>query len=174
MERQVQEGKAGVQGRAMIERSLVLIKPDGVKRTLTGDILKRFEQTCMKIIALKMVWADRNFAGKHYAAHKSKPFFKDLVAFLSVGPVVAFVIEGVHAVSNVRKLVGPTSPSDAPPGTIRGDFAHLSMKYASETGNGGQNIIHASASVEEAKDEIKLWFSPKEIHSYKTVHEAHV
>jgi nucleoside-diphosphate kinase len=158
----------------MIERSLVIIKPDGVKRTLTGEILRRFEQTGLKIVAMKMVWADKSFASKHYAAHRDKPFFKDLVAFLSVGPVVAIVIEGVHAVANVRKLVGPTSPSDALPGTIRGDFAHLSMKYASETGQGGQNIIHASATLQEAKDEIKLWFSPKEIHSYKTVHEAHV
>ena len=87
---------------------------------------------------------------------------------------MAFAVEGVHAVDNVRKLVGPTSPSDAPPGTIRGDFAHLSMKYASQTGSGGKNIIHASGSLQEAREEIKLWFTDKDLHTYKTVHEAHV
>ena len=158
----------------MIERSLVVIKPDGVQRALTGDILRRFEQTGLKVIALKMVWVPRDFAKKHYKAHAEKSFFKDLVEFLSEGPVVAFVIEGVHAVDNVRKLVGPTSPSDAAPGTIRGDFAHLSMKYASQTGSGGKNIIHASATLAEAKDEIDLWFTKDEIHTYKTVHESHV
>jgi len=158
----------------MIEKSLVIIKPDGVKRSLTGEIIRRIEQTGLKVVGMKMVWAEKDFAKKHYAAHKEKPFFKDLVEFLSNGPVVALVVEGVHAVQNVRKLVGPTSPSEAAPGTIRGDFAHLSMKYASETGNGGQNIIHASATPQEAKDEIKLWFGAKEIHTYKTVHEAHV
>ncbi len=158
----------------MIERSLVVIKPDGVQRALSGDILRRFEQTGLKIIGLKMVWVPKDFAQKHYKAHASKSFFKDLVEFLSEGPVVAFVIEGVHAIDNVRKLVGPTSPSDAAPGTIRGDYAHLSMKYASQTGSGGKNIIHASATVDEGKDEITLWFKPDEIHTYKTVHEAHV
>ncbi len=158
----------------MIERSLVVIKPDGVTRALTGEILKRFEQTGLKIIGLKMAWVPKGFAQKHYKAHAEKLFFKDLVKFLSGGPVVAFVIEGVHAVENARKLVGPTSPSDAAPGTIRGDFAHLSMKYASQTGSGGKNIIHASASLPEAKEEIKLWFTDKELHSYKTVHEQHV
>ncbi len=158
----------------MIERSLVVIKPDGVKRALTGEILSRFEKTGLKVIALKMVRVEKDFAKKHYKAHQEKPFFKDLVEFLSEGPVVAFVIEGVHAVDNVRKMVGPTSPSDAAPGTIRGDYAHLSMRYASQTGSGGKNIIHASGSLSEAKEEIKMWFADKELQNYKTVHEEHV
>lgn len=158
----------------MIERTLVIIKPDGVKRALTGEILRRFEQAGLKVVGMKMKWAEKDFAGKHYGAHKDKPFFKDLVDFLSEGPVVAFVVEGVHAVANVRKLVGPTSPNEAPPGTIRGDFAHLSMAWASQQKSGGKNIIHASGSPEEAKEEIKLWFSDDEVHSYKTVHEEHV
>ena len=158
----------------MIERSLVVIKPDGVTRGLTGSIIRRFEQTGLKIVGMKMVWTSKDFAKKHYKAHTDKPFFKDLVEFLSEGPVVAFVVEGVHAVDNVRKLVGPTSPSDALPGTIRGDYAHLSMKYASQTGSGGKNIIHASASLAEAKEEIRIWFTDKELYTYKTVHETHV
>ena len=121
-----------------------------------------------------MVWIDRKFAEKHYSAHKSKPFFKELVDFITEGPVVAFVLEGVHAVENVRRLVGPTSPHQAAPGTIRGDFAHISMAYASKMGLGGKNIIHASGTLNEAKDEIKLWFAKDELHSYTTVHEKHV
>ena len=158
----------------MIERSLVIVKPDGVERGLIGEILKRFENAGLKIIGMKMVWIDRKFAEKHYGAHKSKPFFKELVDFITEGPVVAFVLEGVHAVENVRRLVGPTSPHQAAPGTIRGDFAHISMAYASKMGLGGKNIIHASGTLNEAKDEIKLWFGKDELHSYTTVHEKHV
>jgi len=158
----------------MIERTLVIIKPDGVKRCLSGDIIRRFETAGMKIVGMKMMWCDKKFAALHYKLHKEKNFFKDLVDFITEGPVVAFVIEGVHAVQNARKLVGPTSPNEAAPGTIRGDFAHLSMKYASEKGTGGKNLIHASGSKEEANEEIKLWFKKEELHTYKSVHEEHV
>ncbi|HLG23780.1 MAG TPA: nucleoside-diphosphate kinase [Candidatus Nanoarchaeia archaeon] len=157
----------------MIERSLVIVKPDGVQRSLVGEIITRFEKTGMKIVGMKMSWIDKKFAEEHYKAHKAKSFFKELVDFISEGPVVAFVVEGVHAVENVRKLVGKTSPHESPPGTIRGDFAHISMAYASKKGSGGKNIIHASGSKQEADEEIKLWFSDKELHTYKTVHEEH-
>ena len=158
----------------MIERSLVIIKPDGVERSLVGEIIKRFENAGMKLVGMKMVWIDKKFAEEHYKTHKSKPFFKELVEFITEGPVVAFVVEGVHAVDNVRRLVGTTSPHEAAPGTIRGDFAHLSMAYASKKGLGGKNVIHASGSKNEADEEIKLWFKKDELHSYKTVHEKHV
>lgn len=158
----------------MIEKSLVIIKPDGVERGLVGEILKRFENAGLKIIGMKMAWIDKKFAQEHYKAHKSKSFFKELVEFITEGPVVAFVVEGVHAVNNARRLVGPTSPHEAPPGTIRGDFAHISMAYASKKGTGGKNVIHASGSVEEAKEEILLWFNKGELHSYTTVNEKHV
>ena len=158
----------------MIERSLVIVKPDGVERGLVGEVLRRFENAGLKIIGMKMVWVDRKFAEEHYHAHKSKPFFKELVEFITEGPVVAFVLEGVHAVENVRRLVGSTSPHEAAPGTIRGDFAHLSMAYASKKGLGGKNIIHASGTKKDADEEIKLWFSKNELHSYTTVHEKHV
>jgi nucleoside-diphosphate kinase len=158
----------------MIERSLAIIKPDGVERSLVGQILTRFENAGLKIVGMKMVWVDKKFAEKHYKAHKSKPFFKELVEFITEGPVVAFVLEGVHAVDNVRRLVGTTSPHSAAPGTIRGDFAHTSMAYASKKGLGGKNVIHASGRKQEAEEEIKLWFSKDEIHTYSTVHEKHV
>lgn len=157
----------------MIERSLVIIKPDGVERGLVGEVIKRFENAGLKILGMKMVWVDKKFAEEHYKAHKSKPFFKELIEFITEGPVVAFVVEGVHAVANVRRLVGSTSPHEAPPGTIRGDFAHISMEYASKKGLGGKNIIHASGTKKEADEEIKLWFKTEEIHSYSTVHEKH-
>ena len=158
----------------MIERSLIIIKPDGVARGLVGDVIKRFELTGMKIIALKMEWVDAEFAAKHYKAHVEKPFFSELVDFLIEGPVVAFVVEGAHAVQNVRKIVGPTSPNEAPPGTIRGDYAHLSMKHASENKIGGRNIIHASGNAKESVQEIMLWFDESELHSYDNVHRKHV
>lgn len=158
----------------MIERSLVIIKPDGVERGLVGEITSRFEHTGLKIVGMKMMWLDKKFAEEHYKAHKAKPFFKGLVDFITEGPVVAFVVEGVHAVDNVRKLVGHTSPHEAMPGTIRGDFAHMSMEYATKKGLGGKNVIHASGSKKEAEEEIKLWFKKEELHSYTTVHEKHV
>ena len=158
----------------MIERSLVIIKPDGVERGLVGEIIRRFENTGMKIIGMKMVWVDAKFAGQHYKAHKAKPFFNELVDFITEAPVVAIAVEGVHAVDNVRRLVGVTSPHEAAPGTIRGDYAHLSMAYASKKNQGGKNLIHASGSKNEADEEIKLWFKPNELHSYSTVHEKHV
>ncbi|MFH1133924.1 MAG: nucleoside-diphosphate kinase [Nanoarchaeota archaeon] len=157
----------------MIERSLILIKPDGVSRGLVGEVLSRFERAGMKIIGLKMVWVANDFAQEHYKAHKGKAFYNDLVGFITEGPVVTICIEGVHAIHNVRKIVGPTDPRDAMPGTIRGDFAHLSMAWASKNKTGGKNIIHASATPEDAATEIALWFRKDELHSYKTVHEAH-
>ena len=158
----------------MIERSLLIVKPDGVERSIVGEIIKRFENTGLKIVGMKMVWIDRKFAEQHYKAHKSKPFFKELVEFITEGPVVAVVFEGVHAVENVRRLVGATSPHEASPGTIRGDFAHLSMAYASKKGLGGKNVVHASGSKQEADEEIKLWFTKQELHTYTTVNEKHV
>ena len=157
----------------MIERSLVLIKPDGVKRALVGTIINRFENAGLKIVGMKMVHADRNFAETHYKAHSKKSFFGELVEFITEGPVVAMVLEGVHAIDNVRKLVGDTSPAKAMPGTIRGDLAHISMEYASKMGSGGKNLIHASSNQKDAESEIKLWFKKKELYSYETAHEEH-
>ena len=184
----------------MIGRTLVLIKPDGVKRGLVGEIIKRFEQRGLKIVAMKMVWVDEEFASKHYPKEmmnilgkKSKQSFdkmgidfptteedmgkkvwKNLVKYITAGPVVAMVIEGVNAVDVVRKIVGSTDPLEALPGTIRGDFAHQNITYVNVNGKQLRNLIHASDSVESAKKEIKLWFNDNEIYSYKTDYEENV
>ncbi|MCD6590028.1 nucleoside-diphosphate kinase [Candidatus Woesearchaeota archaeon] len=157
----------------MIERTLVLIKPDGVRRGLIGKIIMRFEDAGLKIVGMKMVWIDKDFAKKHYSEHVGKDFYSMLEEFITSGPVVAMVIEGVEAVEVVRKIVGPTEPKTAPPGTIRGDFAHHSARHADKHKKAVQNLIHASGTREEAEKEIALWFNPEEIHSYKTVHELH-
>ena len=157
----------------MIEKTLVLVKPDGVQRGLIGEIIKRFENAGLKIAGMKMVWIDKKFAKEHYKAHVGKKFYPGLEAMITEGPVVAMAIEGVHAVAQVRKMVGDTEPQGAAPGTIRGDFAHVSYDYADKKGIAIKNLIHASGSKEEAVTEIKLWFSKNELHSYSTVHQVH-
>lgn len=155
----------------MVQRTFVLLKPDAVLRGLVGEIISRFEKKGMKIVAMKMVYIDEEHAGKHYEEHKGKPFFDTLVGYLTSGPVVAMVIEGASAVEVVRKLVGPTEPASAPPGTIRGDYAHITFERADSTGRPVTNLIHASDSEESAKREIELWFKPEEIHSYELPYE---
>ncbi|MFC1696954.1 nucleoside-diphosphate kinase [Nanoarchaeota archaeon] len=162
----------------MIEKTFVMIKPDGVQRQLTGKVIDRFEQSGLKLIAMKMVWVDDKFALKHYTDDISKRrgehVRRYLVEFLQEGPVVAFVLEGVNAIENVRKIVGATEPKAAQPGTLRGDFAHVSYSFADSKEMVVRNIIHASGNKEDAEHEIKLWFEPKEMHSYKTVNEFHM
>ncbi len=158
----------------MIQRTLILIKPDGVQRCLSGKILARFEDAGMKIVGMKMVWVDKDFAKEHYYEHVEKSFYSGLEAVITMGPVVAVVLEGVEAIAKVRKMVGSTEPKSAEPGTIRGDYAHVSYGYADQEGLGIKNLIHASDSEKSAKKEIELWFDQKEIHSYKTVHDVHL
>lgn len=158
----------------MIERTFVAIKPDGVQRGLIGRILERFENAGLKIVAMKMVWVEKDFAKKHYKEHVDKPFYKGLEQFIVEGPVVAMVIEGLHAIETVRKIVGPTEPKQAPPGTIRGDFAHHSYAWTDKKGIAVKNLIHASGNEKDAEYEVKLWFGIDEMHDYKTVHEKHV
>jgi|SRR3989344_3689149 len=157
----------------MIERTFVAVKPDGVQRQLVGEILQRFERVGLKIVGMKMKLVDKEFSKKHYSAHVNKPFYKGLEDFIVSGPVIAFVLEGINAVELVRKIVGPTEPKSAAPGTIRGDYSHHSYSYTDKKGISIKNIIHASGNLEEAKQEINLWFKPEELHSYKTVHEVH-
>ena len=157
----------------MKEQTLVLIKPDGVQRGLIGELTTRFEKAGLTIIGMKMVWIDKAFAKKHYSAHVKKSFYPTLEAMITEGPVVAMVLEGVHAVEQVRKMVGPTEPRKAPPGTIRGDYAHVSYEYADKKGVAVKNLIHASGNKAEAKQEIKLWFKKQELHTYQTVHQKH-
>lgn len=159
--------------RKMINRTLVLIKPDGVQRSLVGEILQRFEKVGLKILGMKMVWVDSDFSKKHYKEHVEKPFYPGLESMITEGPVVAMVLEGIEAVSLVRKMVGSTEPKSAQPGTIRGDYSHHSYGYADDKGIAIKNLIHASGNLEEAGIEINLWFNDKELHGYSTVHEKH-
>jgi nucleoside-diphosphate kinase len=158
----------------LIEQTLVLLKPDAVQRGIVGSIITRFENTGLKIVGMKMVWVDADFSKKHYSEHVNKPFYKGLEDFITAGPIIAMVLEGISVVEIVRKMVGTTEPKKAVPGTIRGDFAHHSYEYADSKGIAIKNLIHASDTVENAKKEIDLWFTPKELHTYKTVHEVHV
>ncbi|MBX4211907.1 nucleoside-diphosphate kinase [Candidatus Pacearchaeota archaeon] len=186
----------------MQERTLILIKPDGVVRGLIGRIIGRFEETGLKIVGMKMAWADEKLAKSHYyldenwaknvfektkSTHEKegRQFnFKDHMEyggmiqkwnmnFLREGPVIAAVIEGPHAIEIVRKMIGNTEPKQASPGTIRGDFA---MRESYEVANTKQrvlrNLAHASDSPETANREISLWFKPEELHSYKTLHDS--
>ena len=162
----------------MIERTLVLIKPDGVKRCLSGEIISRFEKIGLKIIGMKMAWIDKNFAKKHYGediAEKHGVKVRErLLDYITEGPVIAIVLEGVDIVNVVRKIVGSTYPNESLPGTIRGDFAHISKIYANTKEIHVKNLIHASGTKDEAKTEISLWFKDNELHSYKSVHDEHV
>ncbi len=158
----------------MIERTLVLLKPDAVERSITGQIITRLEQAGLKIIGMKMVWVDKDFSKKHYEAHVKKHFYKSLETFIISGPVIAMAVEGLHAVEVVRKIVGPTEPRTAPSGTIRGDFAVHSYEYTDKKKISIKNLIHASGNKSDAKKEVNLWFKKEEMHSYKTVHEKHV
>lgn len=159
-----------------IERSLVLLKPDAVKRALIGEVISRFEKRGLKILAMKMVWIDENFAKKHYfdvAERHGERILNNLTGYLKAGPVVAMCIEGASAIASIRKMVGSTYPNEALPGTIRGDYSHISKGYANAHDKVIGNLIHASAKPEEAEYELKLWFSIEELHEYKTVHEEH-
>jgi nucleoside-diphosphate kinase len=139
------------------ERTLVLIKPDGVQRQLVGRIIDRYEERGLKIVGLKLVHVDRALAEAHYAAHREKPFFAGLVDFITSAPLVALVLDGPNAIAVVRAINGATRPEEAAPGTIRGD-------YALET---AQNIVHASDGPETATTELALWFAPGELFDYE-------
>ena len=141
----------------MNERTLVLIKPDGVQRLLTGRILARYEDRGLKLVALKLVHVTTEHAERHYAVHREKPFFGSLVDFITSAPLVAAVLEGPNAIAVVRAMNGATRPHEAAPGSIRGDFA---LETA-------QNLVHASDSPENAVAEIELWFDRSELLGYE-------
>ena len=141
---------------ADVQRTLLLVKPDGVQRLLVGRVLTRFEERGLKLVGLKLVLTDRALAEEHYAVHREKPFFAGLVDFITSAPLVAAVLEGPNAIAVVRAMNGATRPHEAAPGSIRGDFA---LETA-------QNLVHASDSAENAADEIALWFAPAELFEY--------
>ncbi|KAH8858390.1 Nucleoside diphosphate kinase [Schistosoma japonicum] len=140
-----------------MERTFIMVKPDGVQRGLVGEIIQRFERRGYKLIAVKMIHASEQLLQTHYEALKSLPFFTNLVAYMSSGPVVPMVFEGRKAVENGRTMLGATRPEASCPGSIRGDFCQ----------DVGRNVVHGSDSVESANREINLWFSPQELCRYE-------
>ncbi|NBO16355.1 MAG: nucleoside-diphosphate kinase [Actinobacteria bacterium] len=135
------------------EQTLILVKPDGVKRGLVGEVIARVERKGYKITNLRMLTADRNLLAKHYAEHEGKPFYEPLMEFMASGPIVAMVAEGERVIEGFRKLAGATDPTTAEPGTIRGDLARdQGTKVV-------QNIVHGSDSPESASREIKIFFT---------------
>ena len=140
-----------------MERTFIAIKPDGVQRGLVGEIIRRFETKGFTLVGLKLLIPSQELAEKHYAVHKERPFFKDLVSFITSGPIVAMVWEGDGVVASARKIIGATNPLNAEPGTIRGDFGI----------NFGRNIIHGSDAIETAQNEISLWFSDAELANWQ-------
>lgn len=163
-----------------MERTLVLIKPDAVQRQLAGEIISRFEKVGLKIIGMKMVHPSEEFAEKHYYDVKERhgdTVLNGLKAFLGMGPVIAFVLEGPNAINQVRKMVGKTEPFSAEPGTIRGDYSNMTYKRADDPEThikSVYNLIHASANEKDSNHEIRLWFSDSELWEYKTVHDLFI
>lgn len=140
----------------MNERTLILIKPDGVQRLLVGRLISRYEDRGLKLVGLKLLQADRALAQRHYAVHRGKPFYEGLVEFIISGPLVALVLEGPNAVAVCRAINGATRPHEAAPGTIRGDLAL----------DTGHNIVHASDAPETAAQEVAAWFGLDELVDY--------
>lgn len=152
----------------MDERTLVIVKPDGVTRGLSGEVVRRIERTGLRLIGTKMVRVTRGFAEKHYrhddiARRHGERVWEMLLVYLMEGPVLAAVFQGPNAVSVVRKLVGATEPNAASPGTVRGDFGYTSATFCNSNHQPIRNIVHASATVEEATAEVSLWFNNDEL-----------
>lgn len=153
----------------------MVLKPDAVARGLIGRVIQRFEDAGLKIVGVRMAVMDAEFTRKHYfdlEERYGRAIYDANARAIQRGPVIGLVVEGVEAVANVRRLVGPTYPNEAPPGTIRGDFAHQSKANATEQGKGVANLIHASGNVAEAKQEVELWFGDRELFDYQTVAET--
>lgn len=139
-----------------MERSLVLIKPDAIKRNISGAIIERFEKRGLKVVALKMLHMSETLAKRHYAVHEGKPFFEELIKYITSTPIIAMVLEGEKAVESIRKIMGATDPQKAEKGTIRADFG-IDLQ---------NNSVHGSDSLENAGKEIKIFFTEKEIFNY--------
>jgi nucleoside-diphosphate kinase len=159
------------------EQTFIIFKPDTVQRGFVGEILSRFERVGLKIVGMKMIRPDENHYFHHYetigkmVSRRGQKTFEATLSMMTEGPVIACVLEGIEAASLVRKMVGATEPKSAIPGTIRGDYSHVSFAHADAQDLAVANIIHASGDAEEAKAEIAHWFSESELFHYETVHE---
>jgi len=162
-----------------MERTFIIFKPDAVQRGIVGEILTRFEKAGLKIVGAKMLQPSEDHFHHHYEgiskmiSRRGQKAFDVTLAMMQEGPVICAVLEGIEAVSLVHKMVGTTEPKSALPGTIRGDYAHMSFGFADDKGVGIPNLIHASGDAEEAKAEIDHWFSDSELFIYETVHEVY-
>jgi nucleoside-diphosphate kinase len=162
---------------ATIERSLIVFKPDAVQRGIIGEILSRFERAGLKIVGVKMLQPSYDHYFHHYEnigkmiSRRGQKAFDVTLSMMNEGPVVAFVLEGIEAISLIRKMVGATEPKSALPGTIRGDYAHMSFSHADLNDVGIPNIIHASGDASDAEQEINHWFSESELFSYELTNE---
>ena len=160
-----------------IERTLILFKPDAIQRGHIGEILTRFERVGLKIVGTKMLAPDRAHYHKHYEeigqviTRRGEATFNSVMDMMNEGPVIAMVLEGVEAVEIVRKLVGTTEPKASAPGTIRGDFSHMSYGYGDQKQKGIPNLIHASGDLSDASQEIPHWFGDDELYDYGVLHE---
>ncbi|HYH75167.1 MAG TPA: nucleoside-diphosphate kinase [Candidatus Saccharimonadales bacterium] len=160
-----------------MEKTLIVFKPDAVMRGIVGEILTRFERVGLKIVGAKMLQPDYDHYFQHYEGigtlktRKGDDIFETQMREMQQGPVIAMVLEGVEAVEIVRKMVGPTEPKSAQPGTIRGDYAHMTYGQASAAERGVPNVLHASADKQEADQEIAHWFAESELVEYENVHE---
>ena len=161
----------------MLQRTLVVLKPDTVGRSIVGEIVSRLERIGLHIVGMKMLRLDKDFLFHHYEtlgkmiSRRGQKPFDVTVDMMMKGPVIAIVLEGVEAVEVVRKIVGTTEPKMAAPGTIRGDFAHMSFTYADGQDIGVPNLVHASGNAEEAEGEIKHWFKPEELFDHEPAHK---
>lgn len=157
-----------------LERTLVLLKPDAIHRGIVGEIIERFERIGVKMVGLKLLVSEKDTAEKHYtedlAKRRGKAIRELMINMLLSGPIIAMVFEGVDVVEVVRKIVGVTEPKAAAPGTIRGDYTHVSYEYADRKKIGVFNLIHASATPEEAAVEISVWFKPEELVKHKPLY----
>ena len=160
-----------------VERTLIIFKPDAVQRGIVGEILTRFERVGLKIVATKMISPSKDEFYKHYEeigqmiTRRGQQAFDVTLEMMIQGPVIAMVLEGVEAVQLVRKLVGTTEPKSAVPGTIRGDYSHMSFVYADSAHKGVPNLIHASGDDVEAEKEIGHWFSDSELYDYDSLND---
>jgi nucleoside-diphosphate kinase len=156
-----------------LQRSLVLLKPDAIQRGIIGEILTRFERVGARMIGLKMLVSDKDTAAQHYtddlAKRRGEHVRKMMIDLITSGPIVAIALEGVDMVEVVRKMIGSTEPKSAAPGTIRGDYSHMSFGYADSKGVGIFNLVHASGSPEEGVSEIAVWFKPEELLTYNKI-----
>jgi nucleoside-diphosphate kinase len=160
-----------------MERTLIILKPDALQRGIMGEIITRFERVGLKIVAAKVLKPDEAHYYHHYEtigkmiSRRGQEAFDVTQTYMQTGPILVVALEGIEAVSLVRKMVGTTEPKSAAPGTIRGDFSHISFEYANSRGVSIPNLIHASGDPDEAKQEIKHWFKDNEIFEYESVHD---